>query len=230
MGEGRILVVDNEPQIRRVMRTTLIAEGFEVDDARIAEEALERMRSDTYDLVLLDINMPGMNGFEACHAIRAVSELPIIMLTVRTADKDKVQAFESGADDYVTKPFSTPELIARINVAMRKNRVPATVGRSKVQFGDIDIDFEARQVMGSKGPIRLTPTEFELLSYLVAHANKAIGHTELLRAVWGPDYSGEHEYLRVFINHLRKKLERTPAKPKYLLTDPWVGYRLNLPK
>jgi two-component system KDP operon response regulator KdpE len=230
MGEGRILVVDNEPQIRRVMRTTLIADGFEVADARTGDEALEQMRSAKYDLVLLDINMPGMNGFEACQAIRSISETPIIMLTVRAADKDKVQAFESGADDYVTKPFSTPELLARIDVAMRKNRVPTTVGRSKVQLGEIEIDFEARQVTGSKGPIRLTPTEFELLSYLVAHANKSIGHRELLRAIWGPDYGGENEYLRVFINHLRKKLERTPAKPKYLLTDPWVGYRLHLPK
>ena len=228
MGEGRILVVDNEPQIRRVMRTTLIGDGFEVDDARTADEALEQMRAAKYDLVLLDINMPGMNGFEACHAIRAVSETPIIMLTVRSAEKDKVQAFESGADDYVTKPFSTPELLARIHVAIRKNLVPATVGRSKVHLGEIEIDFEARQVLGYKGPIRLTPTEFELLSYLVAHANKTIGHTELLRAVWGPDYGGEHEYLRVFINHLRKKLERTPTKPKYLMTDPWVGYRLQL--
>ena len=230
MGEGRILVVDNEPQIRRVMRTTLIADGFEVADARTGDEALEQMRSAKYDLVLLDINMPGMNGLEACQAIRAISETPIIMLTVRTADKDKVQAFESGADDYVTKPFSTPELLARIDVAMRKNRVPKTIGRSKVQLGDIEIDFEARQVTGPAGPIRLTPTEFELLSYLVAHANKSIGHRELLRAIWGPDYGGENEYLRVFINHLRKKLERTPAKPKYLLTDPWVGYRLHLPK
>ena len=230
MGEGRILVVDNEPQIRRVMRTTLIAAGFEVDDARTAEEALDRMRSAKHDLVLLDINMPGMNGFEACQAIRAVSEMPIIMLTVRTGDKDKVQAFESGADDYVTKPFSTPELLARITVAMKRNLLPGNVGRGKVQLGDIEIDFEARQVIGSKGPIRLTPTEFELLSYLVAHANKTIGHSELLRAVWGPDYGGENEYLRVFINHLRKKLERTPTKPKYLLTDPWAGYRLYLPK
>jgi len=230
LGEGRILVVDNEPQIRRVLRTTLIAHGFEVDDARTGDEALEQMRSAKYDLVLLDINMPGMSGFEACQAIRAISETPIIMLTVRTADKDKVQAFESGADDYVTKPFSTPELLARIDVAMRKNLVPTTVGRSKVQLGEIEIDFEARQVIGPKGPIRLTPTEFELLSYLVAHANKSIGHRELLRAIWGPDYGGENEYLRVFINHLRKKLERTPAKPRYLLTDPWVGYRLHLPK
>jgi two-component system KDP operon response regulator KdpE len=230
LGEGRILVVDNEPQIRRVMRTTLIADGFEVSDVRTGDEALEQMRTAKYDLVLLDINMPGMSGFEACHAIRAISETPIIMLTVRTADKDKVQAFESGADDYVTKPFSTPELLARIDVAMRRNLVPATVGRSKVQLGEIEIDFEARQVTSSKGPIRLTPTEFELLSYLVAHANKSIGHRELLRAIWGPDYGGENEYLRVFINHLRKKLERTPAKPKYLLTDPWVGYRLHLPK
>lgn len=230
MGAGRILVIDNEPQIRRIMRTTLIASGFEVDDAREAGEGLERMRSASYDVVLLDINMPGMNGLEACRAIRAISETPIIMLTVRTAEKDKLEAFESGADDYVTKPFSTPELLARIQVALRKNATNTASGCIKAQLGEVEIDFEARQINGPAGRIRLTPTEFDLLSYLVSHANKTVTHRDLLRAVWGPDYGGENEYLRVFINRLRKKLERTPAKPKYLLTEPWVGYRLHLAK
>lgn len=229
MSESRILVVDNEPQIRRVMRTTLISEGFEVTDARGGDEALDHLRSAKYDLVLLDINMPGITGFETCRAIRAGSDVPIIMLTVRSAEKDKVEALEAGADDYVTKPFSTPELLARIHAALRRH-VSSGLPQGRLQLGDVEVDFEARQVRFGKGPVHLTYKEFDLLSYLANHANKTVGHRELLRAVWGPDYGDEHEYLRVFINRLRKKIERKPANPKYLLTEPWVGYRLQLPK
>ena len=230
MSEGRILVVDNEPQIRRVMRTTLIAAGFEVDDAREGDGALDHLRSPKYDLVLLDINMPGMTGFETCRAIRATSDVPIIMLTVRSTERDKVEALESGADDYVTKPFSTPELLARIHALLRRKHTSAILPRGRLQLDEIEVDFEAREVRAPKGRIHLTYREFDLLSYLATHANKTVSHRELLRAVWGPDYGGEHEYLRVFINRLRKKIEPTPANPKYLLTEPWVGYRLQLPK
>ncbi len=230
MSKGRILIVDNEPQIRRVMRTTLIANGFEVEDVRSGPEALDLLHAATYDLVLLDINMPGMTGFEACRSIRAVSNTPIIMLTVRDAERDKVEALEAGADDFVTKPFSSPELVARIRAVLRRGLVPSEFGRAQVQIGEAKIDFETRVVTGHQGPVHLTPKEFDLLSYLTARANKTIGHRELLRAVWGPDYGDEQEYLRVFINRLRKKIERTPTRPKYLLTDPWVGYRLQVPK
>ena len=230
MSEGRILVVDNEPQIRRVMRTTLIAAGFEVDDAREGDGALDHLRSPKYDLVLLDINMPGMTGFETCRAIRATSDVPIIMLTVRSTERDKVEALESGADDYVTKPFSTPELLARIHAILRRKHTSAMLPPARLQLDEIEVDFEAREVRARKGRIHLTYREFDLLSYLATHANKTVSHRELLRAVWGPDYGGEHEYLRVFINRLRKKIEPTPANPKYLLTEPWVGYRLQLPK
>lgn len=228
MSEGRTLIVDDEPQIRRVMRTTLIAEGYEVTEARSGEEAIEKLRTSRFDLVILDMNMPGMGGIEACRAIRSGSEAAIIMLTVRNAEKDKVEALDAGADDYVTKPFSTPELLARIRAALR--RMPSTLDSipSRIRLEHGEIDFESRHVSIRGEEIRLTPKEFDLLRYLVAHANKAVTHRELLQAVWGPDYGDEVEYLRVFINQLRKKIEMEPGKPRYLLTEPWIGYRFQL--
>jgi two-component system KDP operon response regulator KdpE len=229
---GRILVVDDEPQIRRVMRTTLTAHGYEVEDARSGEDGLEKLRAGKYDLVLLDINMPGMGGVEACRTIRQErhgAELAIIMLTVRSAESDKVEALDAGADDYVTKPFSTTELLARIRAALR--RMPLTgLEIPRIDLEGVEIDFESRQVKRHGREVRLTPKEFDLLRYFVTHPNKAISHRELLQAVWGPDYGDELEYLRVFINQLRKKVEPQPAKPRYLLTEPWVGYRFQLPQ
>ncbi|MGD0920129.1 MAG: response regulator transcription factor [Terriglobia bacterium] len=232
MSASRILAVDDEPQIRRVMRTTLAARGYEVDDARSGEEALEKLRAGRYDLVLLDINMPGMGGVETCRTIRQERhgvELAIIMLTVRSAENDKIEALDAGADDYVTKPFSTPELLARIRAALR--RMPLTgLEPPRINLDDVEIDFESRQVKRHGREVRLTPKEFDLLRYFVTHPNKAIPHRELLQAVWGPDYGDELEYLRVFINQLRKKIEPQPSKPKYLLTEPWVGYRFQFPQ
>ena len=234
MSGGRILVVDDDAQIRRVMRTTLVTHSYEVDDARSGEEALEKMRTDQFDLVLLDVNMPGMGGVEACRVIRSGRsgfDLAIIMLTVRNTEKDKIEALDAGADDYVTKPFSTPELLARIRAALR--RMPQTAGtapqRIKLEEGT-EIDFQSRHVSTRGRKVRLTPKEFDLLRYLVTHTNKTIGHRELLQAVWGPDYGEESEYLRVFVNQLRKKIEPDPANPRYLLTEPWVGYRFCLPE
>ena len=234
MSGGRILVVDDDAQIRRVMRTTLVTHSYEVDDARSGEEALEKMRTDQFDLVLLDVNMPGMGGVEACRVIRSGRsgfDLAIIMLTVRNTEKDKIEALDAGADDYVTKPFSTPELLARIRAALR--RMPQTAGtapqRIKLEEGT-EIDFQSRHVSTRGRKVRLTPKEFDLLRYLVTHTNKTIGHRELLQAVWGPDYGDESEYLRVFVNQLRKKIEPDPANPQYLLTEPWVGYRFCLPE
>jgi two-component system KDP operon response regulator KdpE len=229
MNEASILVVDNEPQIRRVMRTTLISEGFEVDDAKCGDEALERIHLAKYDLILLDINMPGTNGLETCRAIRAVSGVPIIMLTVRTAERDKVQALDAGADDYITKPFSMPELLARARAALRRRARSLLPAHRHLQLGPIEIDFVARQISGPQGPVHLTPKEFDLLSDLATHPNEAVSHGELLRTVWGPGYGDEMEYLRVFINRLRKKIEQNPTLPKYLLTEPCFGYRLNIP-
>jgi two-component system KDP operon response regulator KdpE len=225
-------VVDDEPQIRRVMRTTLTADGYEVSDARSGEEALEMLGEERFDLILLDVNLPGMNGLEACRVMRSETSVPdvaIIMLTVRNAEKDKVEALDAGADDYVVKPFSTPELLARIRAALRRAPVPADAAPQRISLKDVEVDFVSRQATLRGRSVRLTPKEFDLLRYLVAHPNKAIAHRELLQAVWGPDYGDEVEYLRVFVNQLRKKIEPQPAKPRYLVTEPWVGYRLNLP-
>jgi two-component system, OmpR family, KDP operon response regulator KdpE len=225
---GRILVVDDDPQIRRVMRVTLTGQGYEVDDAKSGEAALEKLRDERFDLVLLDMNMAGMGGLETCRAIRDQSEIAIIMLTVRDSESDKVEALDAGADDYVTKPYNAPELLARIRAGLR--RTPWTHGPSgRLTLGSVEVDFDTRHVIARGRNVRLTPKEFDLLQYLVTHANKVLPHRELLQAVWGPDYGDQVDYLRVFVNQLRKKIEAKPSNPMYLLTEPWVGYRLYLP-
>lgn len=227
MSSGRILVVDDDPQIRRVLRTTLISQGYEVVDARSGDEALERVRAEKLDVVILDMNMPGMNGIETCRLIRSGSDIAIIMLTVRDSEADKVEALDAGADDYVTKPFGSPELLARIRAALR--RLPQTAaGVQSVRVDDMEINFATRRVTVGNKEIRLTPKEFELLHYMVSHPNVPIPHTRLLQSVWGPDYGDEVEYLRVFMNQLRKKIEKNPSSPKYLITEPWIGYRFQL--
>ena len=230
MSAGVILVVDDDPQIRRVMKVTLTGQGYEVDDAKTGEEALESLRNAQFDLVLLDMNMPGMTGLEACRLIRAQSEIAIIMLTVRDSESDKVAALDAGADDYVTKPFNTPELLARIRAALRRAPVSQEAALTHLTLGSAEIDFDARRVNTRGGQIRLTPKEFDVLRYLATHANKAVSHRELLQNVWGPDYGDEVDYLRVVMNQLRKKIESNPAQPVYLLTEPWVGYRLSMPE
>ena len=228
MSAGRILVVDDDPQIRRVMRVTLTGQGYEVDDAKNGDAALEKLRDERFDLVLLDMNMPAMGGLETCRAIRAQSEIAIVMLTVRDSESDKVEALDAGADDYVTKPYNASELLARIRAALR--RTPWTHGPSgRLTIGSVEVDFDTREVTSRGRRVRLTPKEFELLRYFVTHANKVLPHRELLQAVWGPDYGDQVDYLRVFVNQLRKKLEKSPSSPAYLLTEPWVGYRLHLP-
>ena len=229
MSSARILVVDDDPQIRRVLRTTLIAQGYEALDARNGDEALERVRAERLDLVILDVNMPGMSGLETCRLIRSNSDIAIIMLTVRDAESDKVEALDAGADDYVTKPFSSPELLARIRAALR--RLPQTSNELQiVRLDNVEINFTTRRVVAGTREVRLTPKEFDLLQYMIAHPNVPIPHARLLQSVWGPDYGAEVEYLRVFINQLRKKIEKNPSNPKYLVTEPWVGYRLQLPE
>lgn len=226
MSAGRILVVDDEPQIRRIMRTTLTGAGYEIDDAKTGEEALVKLRAFRPYLVLLDINMPGMGGLAACRAIRADTGVAIVMLSVRNAETDKVEALDAGADDFVTKPFSTPELLARIRAALR--RVPATQSSSgKLRVGQLEIDFVSRSVTNGSATAHLTPKELDLLRYLTQHANQAVSHRELLQAVWGPDYGDQVDYLRVFIKNLRKKIESNPENPEYITTEPWVGYRFN---
>jgi two-component system, OmpR family, KDP operon response regulator KdpE len=227
---GRVLVVDDDPQIRRAMRVALSAHGYEAAGARTGEEGLSELRSSPYDLVLLDVNMPGMGGIETCRLIRSSSEVAIIMLTVNNAEKDKVEALDAGADDYVTKPFSTPELLARIRAALRRLPHPDRVELEPLKAYGLEIDLSSRQVTVGGRTASLSPKEFDLLSYLLARANKTISHRELLQAIWGPDYGDELEYLRVFMNRLRKKIEPDPSKPQFLITDAWTGYRFRLPQ
>ena len=226
MTSAKILVVDDEPQIRRIMRTTLTAEGYALYDARSREEALDAVREQRFDLVLLDVNMPGMGGLEACRCIRSTSDTAIIMLTVRSAEEDKVAALDAGADDYVTKPFGMPELLARIRAALR--RLPVSSDSALIRAGDLEINPTTRTVKVSGRDIRLTPKEFDLLHLLATNPNVPMAHVKLLQAVWGPDYGDEVEYLRTFINQVRKKIEKDPAHPKHVITEPWVGYKFQM--
>jgi two-component system, OmpR family, KDP operon response regulator KdpE len=223
MSAATILIVDDEPQIRRVMRTTLTSHGYSVIEAKSGDEALDTLRSERADLIILDVNMPGTSGVETCREIRRTSDTPIIMLTVRNTEKDKVQALDAGADDYVVKPFGADELMARIRAALRR-AVPGDALPTYAS-GDLTIDFSKRAVTVKGTLVRLTPKEFELLRQLVANEGTSLGHRRLLQAVWGPDYGEETEYLRVFINQLRKKIESDPRHPRYIHTDPWIGYR-----
>ena len=228
--EGRILVVDDDPQIRRVMRTTLDAKGYEVDEAGSGERALEMAQSQKYDLIILDINLPGKSGVETCRDVHSISATPIIMLTVREASEDKIEALDAGACDYVTKPFAMGELLARIRAVLR--RTPSTIvsGVTNLRLDDVEVNFESRRVIVAGKPVRLTSKEFDLLLYLATHRNRTIPHRELLREVWGSEHVDERKYLRVFINRLRKKIEASPKEPKFLLTEPFVGYRLQTPE
>jgi two-component system KDP operon response regulator KdpE len=228
MSGATILVVDDEPQIRRVLRSTLSSQGYVITDAKTGEEAVESVRKNKPDLVLLDVNMPGMGGIEACREIRRSSEAPVIMLTVRSAEKDKVLALDAGADDYVVKPFGIEELLARIRAALRRyapgDALPPYVSK------DLTLDFETRQLTVQGEEVHLTPKEFDVLKHLIANQGKPLTHRRILQSVWGPDYGEETENLRVVINQLRKKIETDPAHPKYIRTEPWVGYRFQTPR
>ncbi|HKV24450.1 MAG TPA: response regulator transcription factor [Candidatus Acidoferrum sp.] len=228
MSAADVLVVDDEAQIRRVLRATLSGHGYVLREATTGEEAVEAVRKERPDLILLDVNMPGIGGIEAAREIREMCDAPIIMLTVRNAEKDKVAALDAGADDYVVKPFGIEELLARIRAALRRygpgDAVPA------FNTKDLSIDFESRVLTAGGKEVHLTPKEFEVLKLLVANVGKPLSHRRLLQAVWGPEYGEETENLRVVINQLRKKIESDPARPKYILTEPWVGYRFQAPK
>ena len=221
-----ILVVDDEPQITRVLRTTLSGHGYTVRTAGDGDEAIEVMRGWPPDLVVTDLSMPNMGGLELCRRIRAKSQVPIIVLSVRGEEKVKVEALDAGADDYVTKPFNMNELMARVRAGLRRAGLPQqSVEQTRVDAGDFHIDFSTRLVLVRDREVRLTPKEFELLTYLANHPNKVITHRALLNAVWGANSTEQPEYLRVFINHLRKKLEPEDDSVKYIITEPWVGYR-----
>jgi len=227
VNETTILVVDDEPQIRRVLRSTLSINGYDVIDAKNGQEAIELAVREHPDLILLDVNMPDMSGFEACSKIRVSFNTPIIMVTVRNSEQDKILALDSGADDYVVKPFAIGELLARVRAALRRSssRKPLP----KIDTPELSIDLEKRIVDVRGQRVHLSPKEFEVLRTLVTQEGKPLTHKRLLQTVWGPDYADETENLRVVINQLRKKIEKDPAHPRYVLTEPWLGYRFQLP-
>jgi two-component system, OmpR family, KDP operon response regulator KdpE len=223
MPVSKVLIVDDEPQARRVLRTALISHGFEVSDAHNGEEALEILRHDAPDVILLDLKMPGIGGLQACREIRERSEVPIIVISGKKLELEKVEALESGADDYITKPAGIEELVARIHAVMRR---PSLASHSStLHLGAVEIDLESHEVRRGGSILHLTAKEFRLLYYFLQNAGRVVSHRRLLQAVWGPDYGNEVEYLRVFINQLRKKIEPDPAHPKYILTEPSSGYR-----
>lgn len=223
MDHPHILVVDDESQITRVLRTTLVAKGYEIRVANDGEMALEIMKDWVPNLVITDLVMPNLDGVELCKRIRTMSQVPIIVLSVRGQERSKVEALDAGADDYITKPFSMGELQARVRAALRRS--PKSESRESIQLGDFQIHLASRQVKVREAEVKLTPKEFDLLTYLAEHPHRVITHRTLLAAVWGDLSTDQPEYLRVFIGQLRKKIEKNPADPKYLLTDRWVGYR-----
>jgi two-component system KDP operon response regulator KdpE len=223
---AHILIVDDEPAIRQALRVTLRSSGFDVAEASTGEQAVELVRSEGYDAVLLDMNMPGMGGMSACREIRLrAPSLPILMLTIRDSQEDKIEAFEAGADDYVTKPFHMRELMARVRAAVRRTQLARTEPDDSLSIGEITLHPTLRTVYKSGQRVHLTPKEFELLLYLMNNAGTPIAHHRLLTAIWGTEYGSELEYLRTFIHQLRKKLEDDPSKPAYVLTEAWFGYR-----
>ena len=227
---GRVLVTDDDADIRRVLRSTLLTLGFDASEASNGEQALKEIEARPFDVVLLDVNMPGMGGIEACRQIRKKApRLQILMVTVRDGEEDKIKALDAGADDYITKPFSMPELAARIRSAVRRTSTPPVDTNAPIVIGDIELDPERRIVRKAGTDMRLTNKEFDLLHYLMSHPGVPLAHAKLLRAVWGAEYGQELEYLRVFMHQLRKKLEDDPSAPAYLLTEPHFGYRFREP-
>jgi two-component system KDP operon response regulator KdpE len=223
MEHPHILVVDDEPQITRVLRTTLVAKGYEIRVANDGEMALEIMKDWAPNLIITDLMMPNLDGVQLCKRVRAMSQVPIIVLSVRGQERSKIEALDAGADDYITKPFSMGELQARVRAALRRS--PKSESREVFELGDFHIDLASRQIKVRDVEIKLTPKEFDLLTYLAEHPHRVITHRTLLGAIWGDLSTEQPEYLRVFVGQLRKKIEKNPADPKYLLTDRWVGYR-----
>jgi two-component system, OmpR family, KDP operon response regulator KdpE len=227
--KARILVVDDEPQLTRVLRTGLKSRGYDVRTAADGLSGLETFNDWHPDLVITDLAMPNMNGLELCRRLRAVSAVPIVVLSAKGEEKTKVEALDLGADDFVTKPFGIDELLARIRASLRRAATPVTDGAEPtvLEEGDFHVDLESRHVTVRGREIHLTPKEFDLLTYLIKHCGKVLTHRRLLAAVWGGNYVEQNEYLRVFIANLRKKIEADTPGPRYILTEPWVGYRFN---
>lgn len=226
-GKWNILVVDDEPQITRVLKTTLSAQGYSIRAAADGIQALEEMKSWAPDLIITDLRMPNMSGLELCRKVRAHTRIPIIVLSVKGEEPVKVEALDAGADDYVTKPFSVVELLARVRAALRRSSAGEEPEISVIETGDFHIDVPGRRVEVRNQEVRLTPKEFDVLVYFARHPDKVVTHRALLAAVWGPNSLEQTEYLRVCVGHLRKKLEPEDSTPRYILTEPWIGYRFN---
>jgi two-component system KDP operon response regulator KdpE len=220
-----ILVIDDEPQILRALRTILTAKKFRVSTAARGEEGLALAAAAQPDLVILDLSLPDMDGIVVCRRLREWTQMPVIVLTVREGERDKVAALDSGADDYLTKPFGIEELLARIRVALRHASQAQNVKRSVVKAGPLEIDLQNRAVLRQGAEVKLTATEYNLLAYLVANAGRVLTHRAILEAVWGPQDAERVEYLRVYMRQLRRKLEDDPEQPRYLVNEPGIGYR-----
>jgi two-component system, OmpR family, KDP operon response regulator KdpE len=227
VNDTTILVVDDEPQIRRVLRATLSSSGYDVIEAKDGQDAVETVIRERPALILMDVNMPGMSGLEACGKIRLSFSGPIIMVTVRNSEHDKILALDSGADDYVVKPFTMGELLARIRAALRRSNPEEPL--PKFESPQLSVDLERRIVDVRGQRVHLSPKEFDVLRLLILQQGKPLTHKKLLQTVWGPDHGEGTENLRVVINQLRKKIEQDPARPRYILTEPWLGYRFQLP-
>lgn len=222
---ARILVVDDEPAIVRAVRTILPRHGFQVEAVENGRQALERHASGHPDLILLDLGLPDVDGLEVIRQIRAYANTPIVVLSVRGAEREKVAAINLGADDYLTKPFGVEELVARIRLALRHAARPASGSAAVYRTGDLAVDFERRRVTVGGSEVRLSPTEYDLLKAFISHANKVLTNRMLLQQVWGPNYETEAHYLHVYVGRLRKKIEADPQNPRYLVAEPGVGYR-----
>ena len=228
--QGSLLLVDDEFALRKTLCASLTAIGFTVAEARNGEEAVTKIRSQPFDLVLLDINMPGLDGIQACRRIRQITaRVGIIMMTVRDMDDDKVNALEAGADDYVTKPFKLRELTARMRAVLRRTRLQDAPEPEVLEIGELKICFDRRILWRSGEEVHLSPKEFDVLAFMMKNAGAPLTHAKLLRSVWGPEFGGELEYLRSYIRMLRKKIEKDPANPEYIVTEPWLGYRFRNP-
>ncbi|HXP89016.1 MAG TPA: response regulator transcription factor [Bryobacteraceae bacterium] len=221
-----VLVVDDEPLMRKTVRVSLTANGFAVEEAGTGGEALGAVHRRPFDLVLLDVNMPGMTGVEACKQIRTFApRIGIIMVTVRDEEEDKVQALDAGADDYVTKPFRVRELIARLNAVLRRSRTATSEEPGVLVAGDLRLDLERRILRKAGQQVHLSPKEFDLVTFLMRNQGVPLTHANILREVWGAEFNTQLEYLRTYVRMVRKKIESDPGRPEYLLTEPWVGYR-----
>ena len=227
--QPRILVVDDEPQLTRVLRTGLKSRGYDVRVAADGLAGFEAFNDWHPDLVITDLAMPNVDGLELCRRLRAISQVPIIVLSAKGEEKTKVEALDLGADDYVTKPFGIDELLARVRASLRRASTPATneATQTTLDSGDFHVDLETREITVRDKSIHLTPKEFDLLVYFIKHSGKVLTHRTLLAALWGGNYVEQNEYLRVFVGNLRKKIEPDAASPRYILTEPWIGYRFD---